>query len=249
MPTNCSSTTIHEQLLVRREVRARQADQHLVLPSLGRCGGRTPSSTRSAIWSGVSAGAMPSSGRRGCRRSGCAGRARRSRGRRRARRRTARRVAVSRSCRSAWALSMNGGGPNGAFLPFWCGLVELGGEVRADGDHHRHRQPHPVEDPLGHEDHAGPAGRGSRPAPSSKASSPPAGLIASSAAAISSAALSGKTRKIVPSAIPAAWAISLVRDVAAPLDQQRDQGRQDRRPAVLRGEWRGARCHAATLTE
>ena len=44
----------------------------------------------------------------------------------------------------------------------------------------------------------------------SNASWPPAGLIASSAAANSSVALSGKTRKIVPSAMPAALAISLV---------------------------------------
>ena len=44
----------------------------------------------------------------------------------------------------------------------------------------------------------------------SKLSWPPAGLIASSAAASSRLFLSGKTRKIVPSAMPAACAISRV---------------------------------------
>ena len=79
----------------------------------------------------------------------------------------------------------------------------------ADGDHHRHRQPHPVEDPSGAEDHAV-AQVGDPAITAANASSPPAGFIASSAAATSRAALSGKTRKIVPSAMPAAWAISLV---------------------------------------
>ena len=78
----------------------------------------------------------------------------------------------------------------------------------------------------------------------SNASWPPAGLIASSAAANSSVALSGKTRKIVPSAMPAASAISLVVTSPPALDQQRDQRVEDRLAAVVGCHGGGTGSHA-----
>ena len=68
---------------------------------------------------------------------------------------------------------------------------------------------------------------------SSKSRWPSAGLIASSAAASIRLRLSGKTRKIVPSAIPAASAISRVLTSPPFSTMQRHQRRDDRLAAVV----------------
>ena len=78
---------------------------------------------------------------------------------------------------------------------------------------------------------------------SSNAAWPSAGLIASSAAASIRLRLSGKTRKIVPSAMPAAWAISRVVTSLPALDQQRQQRRDDRLAAVVGRQGTGTRRH------
>ena len=67
--------------------------------------------------------------------------------------------------------------------------------------------------------------------------------MASSAAASIRLFLSGKTRKIVPSAMPAASAISRVRDVAALLGEERHEHVEDRLAAVVGGHGGGAGGH------
>ena len=67
--------------------------------------------------------------------------------------------------------------------------------------------------------------------------------MVSAAAAISSAALSGKTRKIVPSRDAGGLGDLLVVDAAAVLQQQRHDDVDDRAAAVVGGHRRGAvRC-------
>ena len=210
MPTNCSTTTTASQLPVRREVGAHQADQHQV--SRGSCRVRTPSSTRSAIWSGVSAGAMPELGSAGAegqaaqREGGRLGLDRELVGVRLEEPRSAARAG------RAWALSTNCGGPIGLASARRArprGTSRRGAGARPPSPPSSAASGRAPGRPRPRRARAGPGWHG-RAIASSKASWPPAGLIASSAAASSSVSLSGKTRKIVPSAIPAASAISLV---------------------------------------
>ena len=83
---------------------------------------------------------------------------------------------------------------------------------------------------------------------SSKAACPSAGLMASSAAASIRLFLSGKTRKIVPSAMPAASGDLAGADVAALLDDERHEHVEDRLAAVV-GAMAAARGARAAMSE
>ena len=71
-----------------------------------------------------------------------------------------------------------------------------------------------------------------------RAASVGAGSSAASITASSRVVLSSKTRKMVPSAMPAAWAISRVVSAGPLLQEEREGGGDDRRPPLLERQGR-----------